>query len=91
MVLRKGLAVEEFEFKVSIVAEVRVRAADEGDARKLVADVLRAPSTAEIVLANQNNHDALGHDATVSDVDFDVGSIKLANGGSDRAASVRHK
>jgi hypothetical protein len=90
----------EFVFKASIVAVVRVRAADENVAREIVPDVLGAPSTAEVGLANQN-HAALGRDATVTDVDFDVGSIKLVNGWSDlsgtdaaapvRAASVRHK
>jgi len=91
----------EFVFKASIVAVVRVRAADEKVARGIVPDVLGAPGAVEIGLANQNNHAALGHDAIVTDVAFDVGSIKLANGGSDlegtkavapvRAARVRHK
>jgi hypothetical protein len=89
----------EFVFKVNMVAEVRVRAADESVARKVVPDVLGAPGAAEIRLANEN-HAALGRDATVTDVDFDVGSIKLINGESDlggteaapvRAASVRRK
>ena len=80
----------EFLFKASIVAVVRVRAADENVARKIVPDVLGAPGAVEIGLANQN-HAALGRDATVTDVDFAVGSIKLANGRSVRAASVRRK
>jgi hypothetical protein len=83
----------EFVFKVNIGAVVRVRAADENVARKIVPDVLRAPGTVEIGLTNQN-HAALGRDATVTDVDFDVGSIKLVNGwsglgGTDAAAPVR--
>ena len=99
LVLREGSPLGEFEFKVSVVAVVRVRAADENAAREVIPDVLGAPSTAEITLANENQA-ALGRDATVTDVDFDVGSIKLANGGFDldgteaapvRAASVRHK
>ena len=73
----------EFVFKVSIVAVVRVRAADENVARNIVPDVLGAPGAAEIALANQK-HAAFGRDATVTDVDFDVGSIKLANGRSVR-------
>jgi hypothetical protein len=67
----------EFVFKVNMVAEVRVRAADENVARNVVPDVLGAPGAAEITLANENQA-ALGRDATVSDVNFDVGSIKLA-------------
>jgi hypothetical protein len=73
--------VRQFVFKASIVAVVRVRAADENAARTIVADVLGAPGAADIGLTNQN-HAALGRDATVTDVDFDVRSIKLANGGS---------
>ena len=90
----------EFAFRVNIVAVVRVHAADENVARKIVPEVLGAPSAAEVRLINEN-HAALGRDATVTDVDFDVGSIKLANCGSDlggteaaapvRAARVRHK
>jgi hypothetical protein len=83
----------EFVFKVNIGAVVRVRAADGNVARKIVPDVLRAPGTVEIGLANQN-HAALGCDASVIEVDFDVGSIKLVNGwsdlrGTDAAAPVR--
>ena len=90
----------EFAFRVNIVAVVRVHAADENVARKIVPEVLGAPSATEVRLINEN-HAALGRDATVTDVDFDVGSIKLANCGSDlggteaaapvRAARVRHK
>ena len=83
----------EFVFKVNIGAVVRVRAADGNVARKIVPDVLRAPGTVEIGLANKN-HAAFGCDATVTEVDFDVGSIKLVNGwfdlsGTDAAAPVR--
>jgi hypothetical protein len=38
--------------------------------------VLGAPSTAEIVLANENNVRAIGRDATVTIVDFSIGPIK---------------
>jgi hypothetical protein len=83
----------EFVFKVNIGAVVRVRATDENVARKIVPDVLGAPGAVEIGLTNQNNA-ALGRDATVTRVDFDVGSIKLVNGwsklsGTDAAAPVR--
>jgi hypothetical protein len=41
----------DFEFKVNLVAVVRVRAADESVARQAIPTVLGAPSTAEIGLA----------------------------------------
>jgi len=62
----------DFEFKVNLVAVVRVRAADESVARQVVPEVLGAPGTAEIGLANQNVR-ATGRDATVTSVDFSVG------------------
>jgi hypothetical protein len=70
----------EFAFKVNVVAVVRVHAADENVARKIIPDVLGAPGAAEIRLVNEN-HAALGRDATVTDVDFYVGPIKLATAG----------
>jgi hypothetical protein len=66
----------EFVFKTNIVAVVRVRATDENVARKVVPDVLGAPGAVEIGLTNQSNA-AIGRAATVTRVDFDVGSIKL--------------
>jgi len=63
----------DFEFKVNLVAVVRVRAADESVARQVVPTVLGAPSAAEIGLANQNNVRVTGHDATVTSVDFSIG------------------
>ena len=66
----------DFEFKVNVVAVVRVRAADESIARQVVPTVLGAPSTVEIGLANQNNVRATGRDATVTSVDFSIGPIK---------------
>ena len=65
----------EFTFKVNVVAVVRVRADDESIARKIVPTVLGAPGTAEIRLANENNA-AKGRHATVTDVDFSIGSVK---------------
>lgn len=66
----------EFAFKVDIVAVVRVRASDEREARRVVPDVLGAPGTAELRLANEN-HAALEHVATATEVEFNVGLIKL--------------
>jgi hypothetical protein len=85
----------DFAFKVNLV----LRAADENVARKIVPDVLGVARRCGNRTANQNNA-AIGRDATITDVDFSVGPIKLVNGGSDlggteaapvRAASVRRK
>ena len=65
----------DFTFKVNLVAVVRVRAGDESVARKIVPTVLGAPGIAEIRLANENNA-ATGRHATVTDVDFSIGSVK---------------
>jgi hypothetical protein len=72
----------EFAFKANIVAVVRVHAADENVAREVVPNVLGAPGTVEIELANAN-HAAVGCAATVIDIEFSVGSIKLVEGRSD--------
>ena len=61
-----GVATRDFEFKVDLVAVVRVQAADESVARQVVPTVLGAPSTVEIGLANENNVRATGRDATVT-------------------------
>jgi hypothetical protein len=61
----------EYVYEVTLRAVVRVRAADEETARKVVPTVLGAPGTLEIGLANQNN-EAVGRAATVTDVDFDL-------------------
>ena len=77
----------DFVFKVDIVAVVRVHAADENVARKVVPTVLGAPSAVEIRLANENN--ALScNDVIVTNVDFLVedGSIDLVESGDLTAA-----
>jgi hypothetical protein len=86
-------SMREFVFKASIDAVVRVHAADENAARKAVPTVLGAPGTVEIQLANKAQA-AVGREATVTDVGFNVGSIKLATrrsdlSGTDAAAPVR--
>jgi hypothetical protein len=68
-------AMKDFAFKVNLVAVVRVRAAGESVARKVVPTVLGPPGTVEIRLANENNA-AKAHHATVTDVDFCIGSVK---------------
>jgi hypothetical protein len=66
----------DFAFKVDLVAVVRVRAVDPDVARAVVPTVVKAPSSAEIALANENLA-VMGHDAKVTGVDFSVlGSIK---------------
>jgi hypothetical protein len=65
---------DDFAFKVNIVAVVRVRAADESVARKVVPTVLGSPGTVEIGLANQNNA-AMGLDGAVTDVDFTISKM----------------
>ena len=74
-------AVDDFTFKVDLVAVVRVRAPDESIARKFVPEVLGAPGTTEIRRANESNA-AKGHHATVTDVVFAIGSVKPLRAGS---------
>ena len=74
---------EDFTFKVNLVAVVRVRASDESVARKIVPTILGAPGTAEIRLANENSA-ATGRDATITDVDFSIGSVIPARNGRPR-------
>jgi hypothetical protein len=59
----------EYVFEVRLRAVVRVRASEEGVARKVVPSVLGAPGSVEINLANENNA-WLGQRATVTEVDF---------------------
>jgi hypothetical protein len=66
---------EDFEFEVTLVAVVRVRADDKSEARKVLPTVLGPPGPIEIRLANENN-EARGSHATVTDVDFSIGSVK---------------
>jgi hypothetical protein len=63
--------VQEYAFQVKFVAVVRVSAADEALARKVVPSVLGSPGTTEIKLVNESNN-ALGLNATVTVVDFFV-------------------
>jgi len=66
----------EFTFKVNLVAVVQVRAVDPAVARAVVPTVLGAPGSAEIALTNQNVA-ATGHDAKIISVDFSmIGPVK---------------
>ena len=77
----------DFEFKVNLVAVVRVLAADERVARQVVPDVLGAPSSVEIGLANQNVR-AVGREASVTSVDFSIGQVKVSTPSEKRARLV---
>ena len=59
---------KEFAFKVNVIAQVRVIAADESSARQVVPSVIGAPNPAEITLTNQGN--AVLWDPAVTAVDF---------------------
>jgi hypothetical protein len=85
-----GVAMKDFEFKVNLVAVVRVRAADERVARQVVPTVLGAPGATEINLANQNNA-ATGRDATVTSVDVSIGPIKCSKYLEAREAAMAVK
>ena len=61
---------KEFAFEVGLIARVRVRAADEASARRVVPSVLAAPGSFEITLANEGNVALWGGEAVVSAVDF---------------------
>ena len=60
---------QEYAFQVNLVAVVRVRAADQTLARKVVPSVLGSPGTSEIRLVNESNN-SIGLKATVTVVDF---------------------
>ena len=60
----------EYSFEVTLRAVVRVRAADEASACKVVPSVLGAPGSVEIRLANQNNNSGIGNSSVVTDVEF---------------------
>ena len=60
----------EYVFEATLRAVVRVRAADEASACKVVPSVLGAPGSVEIGLANQNNNAGFGNPSVVTDVEF---------------------
>jgi len=71
---------QDYEFEVTIVAVIRVRAPSESLAREVIvaSSALTSPSTDEIRLANKSGF-ATGKIATLVSVDFSIGgdSIKL--------------
>jgi hypothetical protein len=71
---------QDYEFEVTIIAVVRVRAESEGLARQAVgSSALASPSTDEIRMANEGEF-LLGKQATIIAVDFsepDDESVRL--------------
>ena len=72
----------DYEFEVTIMAVVRVRAENEAVARTVIASsALASPSADEIKLANEGEF-LLGKQATIVAVDFDKpdeDSVRLIN------------
>jgi hypothetical protein len=60
----------EYAFEVTLRAVVRVRAADEAAACRVVPSVLGPPGRVEISLANENNNAGIGNPSVVTDVEF---------------------
>ena len=65
-------AMKTFVFETTIDALVRVRAADEDSARKVIPTVLGAPGTADLRLANECIGAGLGIQAVIDDVKFNA-------------------
>lgn len=65
-------AMKTFVFETTIDALVRVRAADEDSARKVIPTVLGAPGTADIRIANESIGVGLGIQAVIDDVKFNA-------------------
>jgi hypothetical protein len=70
--------VPSYVFKVQVAGTVRVRAADEIEARKVVPAVLLLPGPDEVTMANEANA-KFGWGATITSVNFRVrGGLTLA-------------
>jgi hypothetical protein len=80
---KKTVPMKTFVFETTVDAVVRVLAADEDSARKVVPTVLGAPGTIEIALANEANT-ATGQHARVTDVSFSIASLALGEADSSR-------
>ena len=70
--MKKTVTMKTFTFETTIEAVVRVRAADEDNARKVVPTVLGAPGTAEIRITNENVGVGLGVQAVIDEVEFNA-------------------
>ena len=60
-----------YVFEVKVAGTVRVRAADESEARKVVPAVLLLPGPDEVRMANDNNA-KIGWHGTITSVNFRV-------------------
>jgi hypothetical protein len=71
--------VPSYVFEVQVAGTVRVRAANEIEARKVVPAVLLLPGPNEVRMANDANG-KLGWDATITSVNFRLrGGLTLAS------------
>jgi hypothetical protein len=69
--------VPSYVFEIKVAGTVRVRAADEMEARKVVPAVLVLPGPDEVRMANDDNA-KFGWDAIITSVNFRVkGDLKL--------------
>jgi hypothetical protein len=69
--------VPRYVFRVNVAGTVRVQAADELEARKVVPAVLLLPGPDEVRMANDSN-DKIGWEGTITSVNFRVkGGIAL--------------
>ena len=78
-----------YVFEVKVAGTVRVRAADEMEARKVVPAVLVLPGPDEVRMANDANA-KLGWDATITSVNFRVrGGVTLVRSDGKKVKQSR--
>jgi hypothetical protein len=76
-------------FEVRVAGTVRVRAADEREARKVVPAVLLLPGPDEVRMANDSNA-RIGWDGTITSVNFHVkGGLTLVSKDGKRIKQQR--
>jgi hypothetical protein len=81
--------VQSYIFAVKVAGTVRVRAADEMEARKVVPAVLLLPGPDEVRIANDANA-KLGWDATITSVNFRVkGGLTLVRSNGKKVKQPR--
>jgi hypothetical protein len=81
--------VPRYVFEVKVAGAVRVRAADESEARKVVAAVLLLPGPDEVRIANDSNG-RIGWDGTITSVNFRVkGGLTLVSKDGKRIKQQR--
>jgi hypothetical protein len=81
--------VQNYVFEVKVSGTVRVRAADEMEARKVVPAVLLLPGPDEVRMANEANA-KMGWDATITSVNFRVkGGLPLVRSNGKKVKQPR--